>query len=893
MSIMQILTANNDYVEHLLYGEPDPWLRLFEPRHNLGHWVASDPSNPGAESWELIDHSHDAPSDDTEDNEQQQSDLIDQLESGEISENEYSSSVLALGQSSSSQGPRSDTPQATTPQATTPQATTPQATTPQATTPQATTPQATTPQATTPQATTPQATTPQATTPQATTQEQSDLIDQLESGEISENEYSSSVLALGQSSSSQATTPQATTPQATTPQATTPQATTPQATTQEQSDLIDQLESGEISEDEYRDGVLALGQSSSASPPDYQADAEVLVSRIEADEGVFASAERAALVASIAAELERIAPVNAGEREVLEEMRELGAQWDREEINRRVATKLGLTVEEIYGKSGILHLNTSIEKAKAQLEAAQGVEGVRLAALDILGRSQVISDESTLRWLSQYLEERNKRGGLSRTYREAFDGIRDYINDTLLANIDETQNVRRTLQEIRNTTKDFDVGDVDALKAIADDPKQGNLPITVYSRGENGERIPSTGEDGEPTKDADGNVVYETKTITMAEHIRQNILPNATYLATNAEIDSILTDLDVDDPADTAQYTTRQQSDLIDQLESGEISEDEYRDGVLALRQSSSASRALEAIANDPDQGNLPITVYSRDENGERIPFTGENGDPIVDGDGNPVYETKTITMAEHIRQNILPNVKKKIYLEDGDITPDNAPAAWNNNLDTVKKALNTLNNPNATSEELREAAAALNSLADAFEGSGFERTWDHDNDASTPDKPITAAEQLKKWASSIHTEYGLNEVDDALETIDFTDIGSLQSLADDPNSANSSITLIDTDEDGKPIPELDENGEPALDDDGKPVYKTKTITLREYITSYSIPRAESFLESSDKFAPSGVTITDLNGNVSQWGSRLMGRIPRRRLHRIQATSGRQFSVEG
>ena len=60
---------------------------------------------------------------------------------------------------------------------------------------------------------------------------------------------------------------------------------------------------------------------------------------------------------------------------------------------------------------------------------------------------------------------------------------------------------------------------------------------------------------------------------------------------------------------------------------------------------------------------------------------------------------------------------------------------------------MDTLNDPNATPEQLQQAAATLSGLADAFDGSGFERSWDHDNDEATPNEPITAAEQLRKWA--------------------------------------------------------------------------------------------------------------------------------------------------
>ena len=148
----------------------------------------------------------------------------------------------------------------------------------------------------------------------------------------------------------------------------------------------------------------------------------------------------------------------------------------------------------------------------------------------------------------------------------------------------------------------------------------------------------------------------------------------------------------------------------------------------------------LQALADDPATADLPITV------------AGPDGAPVQ------------TTVGDHITDTLIPRVQRSIYT-DGDITPQNAPAAWNSNLDAVKEAVDTLNDPNATPEQLQQAAATLSGLADAFDGSGFERSWDHDNDEATPEQPITAAEKLRKWASyagdragSIYTDGDITE---------------------------------------------------------------------------------------------------------------------------------------
>ena len=151
---------------------------------------------------------------------------------------------------------------------------------------------------------------------------------------------------------------------------------------------------------------------------------------------------------------------------------------------------------------------------------------------------------------------------------------------------------------------------------------------------------------------------------------------------------------------------------------------------------------------------------------------------------------------------------------------------------------MDTLNDPDATPEELLEAAATLNGLADAFAGSGFERAWDHDNDKDTPAQPITAAAQLRMWAGYAGDRAGHLHRYHTGTSSSYHRVRRRgnQNLAADPNVANATVNITDTDEDGKPIPERDENGETKVDAEGKPVYRTKTITLADYITVTRFP---------------------------------------------------------
>ena len=68
----------------------------------------------------------------------------------------------------------------------------------------------------------------------------------------------------------------------------------------------------------------------------------------------------------------------------------------------------------------------------------------------------------------------------------------------------------------------------------------------------------------------------------------------------------------------------------------------------------------LEALANNPSVANATITVYATDEDGKRVPSVGADGNPILNDDGDPVYETKTITMAEYIRDIVIPQQQER-----------------------------------------------------------------------------------------------------------------------------------------------------------------------------------------------------------------------------------------
>ena len=205
--------------------------------------------------------------------------------------------------------------------------------------------------------------------------------------------------------------------------------------------------------------------------------------------------------------------------------------------------------------------------------------------------------------------------------------LAEYIRDNAIPNTQERVAVGDTHSQITDILAEITPDDVAALEAIANDPERANLPVTVYATDDDGNRIPRVGADGEPVLDADGNPVYETETVTMAEYIRDNVIPNTQERVAVGDTHSQITDiLSERDPGDVA---------------------------------------ALEAIANDPERGQLPVTVYATDDDGNRIPRVGADGEPVLDADGNPVYETETVTMAEYIRDTLIPNTEQRLAVGD------------------------------------------------------------------------------------------------------------------------------------------------------------------------------------------------------------------------------------
>ena len=211
---------------------------------------------------------------------------------------------------------------------------------------------------------------------------------------------------------------------------------------------------------------------------------------------------------------------------------------------------------------------------------------------------------------------------------------------------------------------------------------------------------------------------------------------------------------------DNDESTPDQQITAAEQLRkwagyAGERADSIYADGDITPENAPAAwnsnldtiTGALDTL-NDPNATPEQLQQAAATLSGLADAFDGSGFERSWDHDNDESTPDQQITAAEKLRKwaGYAGERADSIYA-DGDITPENAPAAWNSNLDTLTGALDTLNDPNATPEDLQQAAATLSGLADAFEGSGFERTWDHDNDPATPAQPITAAEKLRKWA--------------------------------------------------------------------------------------------------------------------------------------------------
>ena len=182
---------------------------------------------------------------------------------------------------------------------------------------------------------------------------------------------------------------------------------------------------------------------------------------------------------------------------------------------------------------------------------------------------------------------------------------------------------------------------------------------------------------------------------------------------------------------------------------------------------------ALQAIAQDPEKADLPITV---------------NG-----------VET---TVGEHLANVVIPQTQASIYTGEGEITEDNGAHAWNQSLPGINNALETLNDPDATAEDKDGAVDYLAELGIKFEGSGW-GAFDHDKDPSTP--PVDASTYLNELyvygvgraADAADQQAGLAataEVADITATPDPGDAAALQAIIDDPDNAGHLAYTRDAD---------------------------------------------------------------------------------------------------
>ena len=128
---------------------------------------------------------------------------------------------------------------------------------------------------------------------------------------------------------------------------------------------------------------------------------------------------------------------------------------------------------------------------------------------------------------------------------------------------------------------------------------------------------------------------------------------------------------------------------------------------------------ALQAIADDPEKADLTIIV------------PGPDGEPVQ------------TTVGEYLNNTLIPNHQQRIYDPDGPITEANAASAWNQDQPDIDAALATLNDPDATPEELRAAAETLQGLAGKY-GEDVSLAFS----TGVADDPETAADESKEVKS-------------------------------------------------------------------------------------------------------------------------------------------------
>ena len=455
---------------------------------------------------------------------------------------------------------------------------------------------------------------------------------------------------------------------------------------------------------------------------------------------------------------------------------ELKATYDSANAAFEEAQAAARAAEETYnaGTGTLPQLEAAVARKR---EAAEELDrafsewntaGRPIGALEQVSTAADEGDVDELRAIAS-----SERGSMRITYTDA-EGVQrqttlaEYIRGTLIPNTEQRLTVGDTNTEIQDILSEVDTGDVAALEAIASDPERANLPVTIYATDDDGNRIQATNPDGTPQVDADDNPVYQTETVTMAQHIRDTLIPNTEQrLAVDAanaglnEIQDILSEVDSGDAAALEAiandperadlpvnvYATDENGERIPRVDDegnpvldadgNPVYQTEtvtmaqhIREHVIPQAQGQLArdtiaqiqdilsevdtgdTAALEAIASDPERANLPVTIYGTDENGERIPRVGENGEPVLDADGNPVYQTETVTMAQYIRDTLIPNTEQRLAVD----TPAPLPSDSGQRLTGEDAA-----------KELQELEAERNQLAAGF--TEEQEQWERDKE--------------------------------------------------------------------------------------------------------------------------------------------------------------------
>ena len=191
------------------------------------------------------------------------------------------------------------------------------------------------------------------------------------------------------------------------------------------------------------------------------------------------------------------------------------------------------------------------------------------------------------------------------------------------------------------------------------------------------------GADGNPILNDDGDPVYETKTITMAEYIRDHVIAGIhnreQTQTTLKEINNILGSFDASDPA------------------------------------------ALQAIIDDPDQSGIAITV------------TGEDGEPV------------STTIGDYIKGILEDRADYYSARVEGSIIKDKLQAAWIRDHEGKRTIIRVHDEFSYDSGNVPSALTSYAKATEAIQAAEAARQWLRDNPYDGSNKTNRAARRARK----------------------------------------------------------------------------------------------------------------------------------------------------